>query len=188
MKHKLVSEKVWLVPLILITCIFMLPSASRAQSALSGSGFDTDQPIEILADSLEVQQAKQQATFAGNVQVLQGEIRLQAAKLIVHYSDTKNEKNANTDGDAPQIRKIDAVGEVFLSSPRETAQGDKGTYDVINKQINLEGNVVLTQGQNILRGQKMVLDLVSGRSRIVGTGTGNSSGRVRGIFVPEKKN
>ncbi|WP_025897303.1 lipopolysaccharide transport periplasmic protein LptA [Sneathiella glossodoripedis] len=167
--------------------LLLLTSVTKAQSALSGGGFDTDQPIEILADSLEVQQEQQIATFAGNVQVIQGEIRLKAARLQVHYS-TDDTPQKTVDGeDAPKIKRIDATGDVFLSSPRETAKGDRGTYDVLNKQINLQGNVVLTQGQNVLRGERMVLDLVSGRSRIDGSGTGNSSGRVRGIFVPQKK-
>lgn len=163
-------------------------SLANAQSALSSSGFDTDQPIEILADSLEVQQEQQTATFAGNVQVLQGEIRLKAARLVVYYSDSDAQQSGNQNEEAPKIKRIDASGNVFISSPRETAKGDQGVYDVLNKNISLQGNVVLTQGQNVLRGQRMVLDLVSGRSRIEGSGTGNTSGRVRGIFVPQKKN
>ena len=166
-------------------CLLIFSGSASAQSSAL-QGFDTDQPIEILADSLEVQQQNQLATFAGNVQVLQGELRLKSQKLMVHYSD-QSAKTVSGE-EAPQIRKIDAIGNVFLSSPRETAKGDQGVYDVINKQIQLTGNVVLTQGQNVLRGERMVLDLVSGRSRIEGTGTGNGSGRVRGIFVPQKKN
>jgi len=166
-------------------CLLFLSGTTSAQTAAL-QGFDTDQPIEILADSLEVQQQDQLATFAGNVQVLQGELRLKAQKLLVHYSD-QSAKTA-TGEEAPQIRKIDAIGNVFLSSPRETAKGDRGVYDVISKQIQLNGNVVLTQGQNVLRGESMILDLVSGRSRIEGVGTGNGNGRVRGIFVPQKKN
>ena len=171
--------------LSLLTAIVLSAHPVRAQSALSGA-FDTDQPIEILADSLEVQQEKQVAIFEGNVQVLQGELRLKAAKLKVHYAENNGKKQA--DGSSPpNIRKIDAEGNVFLSSPRETAKGDIGFYDVVNKKVQLTGNVVLTQGQSVLRGQKMTLDLVSGKSRIDGTGSGNSPGRVKGIFVPQKK-
>ena len=155
-----------------------------AQSALTGGSFDTNQPIEITADSLEVQQANQLAIFEGNVQVVQGEIRMRAAKLLVHYVD----KNQSDSGEPANIRQIDAMGDVFLSSPRETAQGDKGVYDVTNKQIDLQGNVVLTQGKNVLRGNKLTLNLITGMSRVEGGGTTDgSTGRVKGIFVPEKK-
>ena len=51
------------------------------------------QPIEITADSLEVEQANQLAIFEGNVQVVQGNIRMRAAKLVVHYADKSQSKN-----------------------------------------------------------------------------------------------
>ena len=161
-----------------------LPFGALAQSALTGGSIDTNQPIEITADSLEVQQANQLAIFEGNVQVVQGDIRMRAAKLLVHYVD----KNQSDNEEPANIRQIDALGNVFLSSPRETAQGDKGVYDVTNKQIDLQGNVVLTQGKNVLRGNKLTLDLITGKSRVEGGGaTDGNTGRVKGIFVPEKK-
>jgi len=175
-----------LVASLVAGSLMIFALAASAQSPLSG-GFDTDQPIEILADSLEVQQEKQIATFAGNVQVIQGEIRLKAAKLEVHYAQNNSKAKTDNGEDPPNIRRINAYGDVFLSSPRETAKGDQGVYNVIDKKIQLQGNVVLTQGQNVLRGQKMTLDLVSGKSRIDGGGTSSGGGRVRGIFVPEKK-
>ncbi|MZR29550.1 lipopolysaccharide transport periplasmic protein LptA [Sneathiella litorea] len=172
--------------LTLVTCMFAagLPYGALAQSALTGGSLDTNQPIEITADTLEVQQANQLAIFEGNVQVVQGEIRMRAAQLTVHYVD----KNQSKEGGPTNIHRIDALGDVFLASPRETAQGDKGVYDVTNKQIDLLGNVVLTQGKNVLRGDKLTLDLITGKSRVEGVGTTDgSTGRVKGIFVPEKK-
>lgn len=177
-------SKITVVLFVFSLVVYGSVASAFAQSAVGGGGFDTNQPIEITADSLEVQQANQQAIFEGNVQVVQGEIRMRSNKLVVHYS----EKNQSGNGDPTNIRQIDATGDVFLSSPRETAQGDKGVYDVTNKQIDLQGNVVLTQGQNVLRGNNLTLDLVSGKSRVEGGGaTDGNKGRVKGIFVPEKK-
>ncbi|MEH6524761.1 MAG: lipopolysaccharide transport periplasmic protein LptA [Sneathiella sp.] len=155
-----------------------------AQSALTGGEYDTNQPLEITADSLEVQQDNQQAIFEGNVDVKQGEIRMRADKLIVYYAD----KNTAKDGGPANIKKIDAIGNVFLSSPRETAEGETGTYDVNSKRVDLRGNVVLTQGQNVLRGDKMTLNMVTGTSRVESAATTDGgTGRVKGIFVPEQK-
>lgn len=176
-----------------ITGIFLLAgvllgamgnSIASAQSALTGGAYDTSQPLEIAADSLEIQQENQLAVFEGNVDVKQGEIRMRADKLIVYYAD----KNTASDGGPANIKKIDAIGNVFLSSPRETAEGETGTYDVSNKQVDLRGNVVLTQGKNVLRGDKMTLNMVTGKSRVEGTSkTDGGTGRVKGIFVPEQK-
>lgn len=173
-----------LTSLLPALALSLLLGMAEAGAQSSGGGFDSGQPIEITADSLEVQQAKQIAIFEGNVQVVQGEIRMRAERLVVHYSDKENQRA----GDSPNIRQIDASGNVFISNPRETAQGDNGVYDVVNKQIDLQGNVVLTQGKNVLRGNSLTLNLATGQSRVEGgASTGGKQGRVKGIFVPEDK-
>ncbi|TNE33574.1 MAG: lipopolysaccharide transport periplasmic protein LptA [Alphaproteobacteria bacterium] len=180
------NKKKLIISLSALLALMMIPVLPVAAQSTIGGGLDSDKPIEITADSLEVHQAKQQAIFEGNVQAVQGNIRLRANKLVVHYTDKTSTKKQDGPTD---IRRIDASGKVFLASPRETAQGDTGVYDVVNKRIDLQGNVVLTQGKNVLRGDKMTLDLVSGKSRVEGgpeTGTADG-GRVKGIFVPEKK-
>ena len=143
---------------------------------------DTDQPIEITADSLEVKQDENIAIFSGNVDAQQGEIRLHADQLTVHY---RSAEGGDTSVNA--ISRIDAVGSVFITSTRETAQGDKGVYDVENNLITLTQNVVLTRGENVIRGEQMVLNLLTGQSRVDGgVGTTQSGGRVRSLFVPKR--
>lgn len=159
-------------------------SSNQIAAQSSGAGLDTDQPLEITADALEVQKAKQLAIFEGRVLVVQGNLRLQSDRLVVHYQ----ENDSGDAGGASSIRRIDATGNVFLSSPRETAEGSRGVYDVENKVITLSGDVVLTQGQSVLKGQNMTLNLETGLSRIEGgVSSGGGSGRVRGLFVPQKK-
>ena len=80
---------------------------------------------------------------------------------------------------AGAISRIDATGGVRFATPGETAEGDAGVYDVDARRITLTGSVVLTRGDNVIRGEKLTLDLATGRSRI------ESSQRVRGLFQPE---
>lgn len=143
-----------------------------AQSDL-GSDHDTSLAIEITADSMEVEQERQVATFKGAVDAKQGELRLRADVLVVHYRD-------KDDGSGKTISLIEADGNVFVSSPDETAQGSRGTYDVAARTISLEGPVTLTRGENVVQGERLELDLASGVSRVVGGG-----GRVTGVFQPE---
>lgn len=157
-----------------------LAGAAAAQTAGLGK-HDTDQPIEINADSLEVQQEKNLAIFRGNVDALQGEIRLKSRELRVWYRPGGSQADSGADVSG-NILRIDALGEVFISSPRETAQGDIGVYDVPNRTITLTGTVVLTRDKNVVRGQKLVLDLASGRSRIDAGG----GRRVQGRFEPNR--
>ena len=125
---------------------------------------DTSLPIEITADSLEVVQDQKIATFTGNVDAVQGDLVLSADRLRVHYGDDGAMPGPP---DSSSIRRIEAEGNVFLTSPRETAQGDAGVYDVASNQLTMEGAVVLTRDENVIRGQRLEIDLVSGRSRML---------------------
>jgi lipopolysaccharide export system protein LptA len=145
---------------------------------------DSELPIEITADSLEVVQEDQVATFAGNVDAVQGDLVLSADQLRVYYRRSGDDE-IGTDG---TIRRIEAIGNVFLSSPRETAQGETGVYDVPGRALTLEGSVVLTRDENVIRGDRLEYDLASGRSRVVAAVPGGAGGepgeRVRAIFTP----
>lgn len=146
------------------------------------AGYDTTLPIEISADSLEIEQDRQIATFRGDVDATQGMLKLRANKLTVHYRAGAKE------GDANAISLIEADGDVFLSSPSETAQGERGVYDVDAAKIQIVGSVVLTRGNNVIRGSRLTLDLITGKSRMEGGGpTGGQTGgkqRVKALFVP----
>jgi lipopolysaccharide export system protein LptA len=148
-------------------------------SAQQGMAHDTELPIEIAADALEVQQDKQIAVFSGNVDAQQGSIKLRADRIWVHYQGDAAEDAAKA------ISKIDAEGKVFFSSGTETAEGDQGTYNVDNGVITLTGEVVLTQGNNVIKGNRLVFDLTTGQSTMDGDKRGGD-GRVRGLFVPRR--
>jgi lipopolysaccharide export system protein LptA len=148
-------------------------------NAQQGTAHDTALPIEIAADALEVQQDKQIAVFSGNVDAQQGSIKLRADRIWVYYQGDAAEDAAQA------ISKIDAEGKVFFSSGTETAEGDQGTYNVDNGVITLTGEVVLTQGNNVIKGNRVVFDLTTGQSTMDGDKRGGD-GRVRGLFVPRR--
>ena len=157
---------------------FSMIAGAAAGWAQVGGGYDTSLPIEITADRLEVQQEEQIAVFTGNVDAVQGKLNLRADKLVVYYR--ANAKNSNA------IRLIEAYGSVFLSSPTEMAQGAKGVYNLDTDTIELTGEVVLTRGENVIRGDRLEMDLATGKSRVSGVsaGTSQGSGRVKAIFIP----
>ena len=164
----------------------LLVADGRAQSL---EQHDSSLPIEITADSLEVLQDQKIATFAGNVDAVQGDLVLSADQLRVHYGDDGTAAAAGPPG-MGSIRRIEADGNVLLSSPRETAQGEAGVYDVAANQLTMDGSVVLTQDDNVIRGQRLEIDLVSGRSRVLAavpsTEGGTAPQRVRALFTPER--
>ena len=172
----------YLFATIFVVCTWGLPLSPVAGQDKPLSNLDTDNPIEITADSLEVKRNENIAIFRGNVDALQGEMRLHADELTVHYRSA-----GSGDSGINAISRIDAAGSVFITSSRETAQGEVGVYDVENNLITLTQNVVLTRGENVIQGNRLVLNLTTGQSRVDGgVGATRSEGRVQSLFVPKR--
>lgn len=158
------------------------PAAPAAKpSALKNH--NTDAPIDVDAKAIDVLDQNGKAIFTGDVRIVQGTMKLNADTVTVFYERPK------TGGD-PQIKRLDAQDNVKLVTPSETAAGRYGIYDVVQKTITLIGGVTLTRGESVLRGQRLSIDLDSGRSKLDGAGTpapagtaAAPSGRVSGRFV-----
>lgn len=155
-------------------------SQRQPNSALKGH--NSNAPVDVTADRIEVQDRADRAIFAGNVHVRQAELTLDTARLTVAYS-------GGTGAGGVQIRRLDAAGGVTVTSPSEKARGDFGVYDLDRKLITLIGNVRLVRGSNLVSGARLVIDLNSGRAVIDGgpPGVNQSGGRVTGRFtVPQR--
>lgn len=175
-----------------LTAAAFLVATPAAFAADVGIGKKSGEPIEINSDSLEVLQNESRAIFSGHVVAVQGQMRLKSDKMIVHYRKAEEQKGGSAEGKSA-IDKIEVQGNVFLSSPEETASGASGTYDVTREEVVLINNVVVTRGQNVLKGDRLTYNLGTGKSVISSAGATQETGkkqRVRALFVPgseEKK-
>jgi lipopolysaccharide export system protein LptA len=159
-------------------------------NALQGFSQNRDQPVHIEASTLEVRDKDKMATFSGNVRVTQGDTGLRCKSLVVFYeqndSDADKSKSVALANPGPggqqRIKKLEARGGVVVTQKAETATGDLGLFDMQTNTVTLTGNVVMTQGQNVLRGDRLVVDLTSGVSRV--ESGKNGQGRVQGLFLP----
>jgi lipopolysaccharide export system protein LptA len=164
----------------------LLLTAGSAHAQVSLPGHDSRSPIEIVSDSLTVRQQEQLAVFSGNVDATQGDLSLRADEVKVFY-DQKGGQNGQDakkaqPGDSQTIRRIEAAGHVVVTDPQQNATGDRGAYDVAAGRIRLEGNVVLTRMDNVLRGTVLDLELATGTATLRG---GKGTDRVRALFRPE---
>jgi lipopolysaccharide export system protein LptA len=187
------------------------PAAGSSFGALSKN---SGQPIDIESDVLVVHDAKKYATFKGNVKAVQGTTTLRATELDVHYvgaggdsltggtggqdatatnadgkaGDAKAGTGGALGGDGTQISKIEARGDVIITSDQDqTTTSDWALYDVPAQQVTVGGNVVLMQGKNVLKGDRLVIDLQTGESRFANPGTAAAPGRIRALFMPKDK-
>ena len=164
------------------TAAFAQTQQVQPVSALKGH--NSNAPVDVTAERIEVQERADRAIFAGNVHVTQAELTLDTPRLTVAYSGGQGA------GNNVQIRRLDAAGGVVVKSPSETAKGDFGVYDLDRKLITLIGNVQLNRDQNQVNGARLVIDLESGRAVVDGgpPGVNQSGGRVTGHFtVPQRQ-
>lgn len=156
-------------------------------NALQGFSQNREQPVQIEAATLEVREKEKQATFSGNVKVTQGDTGLRAKYLVVFYDDDKKPAansqakpmQATTPGvpGQQQIKRLEAKGSVVVTQKDQTVTGELGVFDMRTNTVTMTGNVVMTQGQNVLRGDRLVVDLTSGVSRV----ESGKSGRVQAL-------
>lgn len=160
------------------------PASGGAVSALKGH--DSNAPVLVDADRIEVQDRTDRAVFSGNVHAKQDELLLDAPRVTVAYAKSPT---------GTQIQRLDASGGVKVTSPTETATGQFAIYDLNRRLITMLGGVVLIRGDNRVSGGRLVMDLDSGRSTVDGSavagtgaagGTSGRGGRVTGRFtVPQ---
>jgi lipopolysaccharide export system protein LptA len=164
---------------------------------IGGSGKD---PIKIDADRLDVFDRENKAIFAGNVVAVQGDSTIRCSTMTVYYKRGKDmpgkdargvARSADAAADAPAprnpaengIQKVDCAGPVTVVQKDQVATGDHAVFDQDAKRIVLTGNVVLSQCQNVTRGQRLVYDMNTGRANMDPV----AGGRVSALFVPGEK-
>ena len=139
-------------------------------NALQGFSQNRDQPVKIQSSSFEVREKDKVATFSGDVHVHQGDTEMRCRSLIVFYDEeggTRTLKAADPGpGGQQQIRRIEAKGGVVVVQKEQNASGDSATFNMRENSVTLVGNVVVTRGTDILRGQRLVVDLTSGVSKM----------------------
>jgi lipopolysaccharide export system protein LptA len=166
------------------TAAFAQVKQEQPISALKGH--NSNAPVDVSADRIEVQDRADRAVFVGNVHAVQQDLTLDTPRLTVAYTGG----TGGTGGNNVQIQRLDASGGVVVKSPSETAKGDIGIYDLNRKLITLLGNVQLNRQDNQVNGQRLVIDLDSGRAVVDGgpPGVNSSGGRVTGHFtVPQRQ-
>jgi lipopolysaccharide export system protein LptA len=178
---------------------------SSMPNALQGFSRNKNEPVKIESNKLEVRDKEKLAIFTGNVFVQQGDTTMRSPELRVYYeadTDKKGAKKtaqpandatpvaatktaggkvATTEKDVSQkIKKIEALGGVIVTSKDQKATGERADFMMKENIVILTGNVVVNQGQNVMRGDKLIVELSSSKAHMEG-------GRVQGLFLPSDK-
>ena len=176
-------------------------SAQNVPNAMQGFSQNRDQPIQIEAATLEMRDKKKEATFSGNVKVVQGDTTMTSKTLVVFYESSPAPSeapaanaNANTKaaaaksapmqsatpgpGGSSSIKRLEAKGNVIVTQKDQVVTGETAVFDTKTNLITMLGGVVLTQCKNVLRGDRLLVDMTTGVSRVE-----SDSGKVQGLFI-----
>ena len=164
----------------MILCLaFLGNSYVYAQNSFE---FNRNQPIDITANSLSVDDGQSMGYFDGGVDVIQGKFHLRCDNLKIEYDNAGSDGNTVIGG---KIKQMTASGHVLLTSGTENAKAEKMIYDVANKKITLSGNVLVSRQNSVLSGD--VIDIMTESKQI--SVRSNSKKRIHSVIhLNELKN
>jgi lipopolysaccharide export system protein LptA len=181
------------------------PSPSNDPGSLLPGG-NSKEPVSIEADQLVYSDKEGKATYTGNVVLIQSPTKLNCSVMVL-YIDKSNSTPTPAPGGAPkpaatpspapgaqgassssQVRHMDCSGPVTVVSKTQTATGDSAVYDKPQNKIWLIGNVTLSDGPNVTKGDKLTYDLLTGQAHVETKNGPGKTGRVWSQFVPGSDN
>lgn len=150
---------------VIALCFLTQVGAAQVAIGFGGTPHDSDEPVEVVSDTLEVDQETGMALFTGDVIVVQGGLRLAAGEVRVSYSET---------ADGTEVDIVRATGGVLMTRGADAAEGQEAEYTIESGVVVMTGAVLVTQGASTVAGERLVIDL--------DTGDGVVSGRVRTVL------
>jgi lipopolysaccharide export system protein LptA len=180
--------------LMRMTSFSLIPAGLAAVALLAASPVsaqlaqNSDAPVDITADELEVFNTECQAIWRGNAEALQDTSRLRADVLKIFNKPGPTRPGAAAGSNCGALDRMEAQGSVYYVTPEQRVRGNAGVYEAASETITITGDVIAVQGQNVLRGERMVINSRTGHGQMQGVATGrNAQGRVRGVLYPKSE-
>lgn len=137
---------------------------------------DKDQPIELTADSADINEAKNISIYSGNVDLRQGSMQILSDTLTVHHSDNGAEK-------------VIAVGKPVHFKQQTTdgpvkAKANTIEYYVDADEVKLKGNAWVKQVKDTMESDRITWDRTKGRIKGGKAASGGAGSRVKFTIKP----
>lgn len=140
---------------------------------------DKDQPIDIVADSVDIDEAKGTSTYTGHVEINQGSIRLRADKVVVEHKPGQPRKVKAT-GEPAEFRQLPDKSKEYVTGTAKQLQ-----YRLDSEELVLTGDARLNQGKDHFRSDRIVYDRV--RAVVKAGAAAQGKDRVRVTIQPEQR-
>lgn len=163
------TRKLPLMAAVAALAVVALPDLGQAQSAPASA---TTRPADgaVTFGSDDVEYRPDGLSLIGRAEFYQGQDRLRADRVDFYQA-------ANGD-----MVRAEARGNVYYVTPEQTLRGDRATYTAADNTLVLTGDVILTQGENVVTGGRVTYNTRTGVARM----EGGRGGRVQGVFHPQR--
>lgn len=147
---------------------------------------DRDKPIDLEADSVKVDDAKQTSTYFGNVILTQGTLIIHADKLIVR-EDKEGFQHSTSLGNPTTFKQKREGKNEYMEGSAQRIE-----YDGRMDKVQLYTKAWVKRGEDIVHGDYIMYDANAEYAEVIGGGSqaatpGTPSGRVRAIIQPKNK-
>ncbi len=134
-------------------------AVETAVFTLKGRPVKIDSGKSTLTAALVVYNSKSKvANVTGGAQVVEDKKRVRADRFIAFFKE---------EGGKQSLKRVEALGNVVITTPTEIARGNKGDYDAESQVATLSGNVRLTRGDNQLNGDRAEVNMKTGISKLL---------------------
>ncbi|MGH6999715.1 MAG: LptA/OstA family protein [Phenylobacterium sp.] len=166
-----------------LAAIAMALGAGPAAAQLSQS---SDAPVDITADALEVVNNQCMSIWSGSAEALQDRTRLRA-DVIKTFSKKAPGKPGGATGACGTLDRMEAIGNVYYVTPQQKVRGNNANYDVTAERIIITGDVVAVSGQNVIRGDRLVVNVATGDAQMESGAKGPGKARPRAVIYPNQQ-
>jgi lipopolysaccharide export system protein LptA len=167
--------------------VLVLLAAGPAAAQLSQ---DSDAPVDITADALEVVNTQCLSIWSGSAEALQDRTRLRAdvLKTFSKKGPARSGSSSPTGGSCGALIRMEANGNVYYVTPQQRVRGDAAVYDVDSETIVITGDVVAVNGENVLRGQRLTINAKTGDAQMQSNAKGRgANARPRAVIYPNRQ-
>lgn len=177
-----------------MTSLMVAATAAVALAALPAAaqslGKNPKAPADVSADQVEIHNTDCAYIYSGSAEALQDASRLRSDVMIAHMEVKKGKQPATGTQESAacgDMISLEAKGHVYyVSSDGRRVHGDNAFYDAASTTITITGDVTAVDGQNVMRGTKMVYNTQTGEGHVEGGGKGpGAKNRPRGVFYPK---
>lgn len=112
---------------------------------------------------------------------------MKSGKMTVYYA--KDAKGGSAATGSAAIDRLEVDDKVYVKSDKQVATGDRGTFDMKTEVLVMSGKeVVLSEGDNVLVGCKLTVQMKTGLAQVDGCTKGaGGNGRVMMSITPSSQ-